>query len=152
MNIFRFYNIVYSGPAFSQLVFYSRLFMYAQHHTACFTENNWSPCRSYLLLAVQVHTTSHCMFYREQLDPHVGIIYSWLFKYTQHHTACFTENSWSPCRSYLLLAVQVHRHNITLHVLQRTVGPHVGVIYSWLFKYTQHHTEVLENSWTPRTC
>jgi len=50
-------------------VIYSRLFMYTHHHTPCFTENSWFPCRSYLLLAVQVHTTSHCMFYREQLDP-----------------------------------------------------------------------------------
>ena len=27
------------------------------------------PRWSYLLLAVQVHTTTHCMFYREQLGP-----------------------------------------------------------------------------------
>jgi hypothetical protein len=25
--------------------------------------------------------------------PHVGVIYSWLFKYTQQHTASFTENT-----------------------------------------------------------
>ena len=40
-------------------------------------------------------------------------------------------------------------HNITLHVLQRKFGPHVGVIYSRLFKYTQHHTEVLQTTVGP---
>jgi hypothetical protein len=30
---------------------------------------NWAPCRSYLLHAVQVHTTTRCRFYREQLGP-----------------------------------------------------------------------------------
>ena len=121
MNIFSFYNIVYSGPAFSQSVIYSRLFMYVQHHTACFIEKIWSPCRSYLLSAVQVHTTSHCMFHREQLVP-------------------MQELSTLGCS---------RTHNITLHVLQRKFGPHVGVIYSRLFKYTQHHTEVLQTTVGP---
>jgi hypothetical protein len=30
---------------------------------------NWAPCRGYLLHAVQVHTTTRCRFYREQLGP-----------------------------------------------------------------------------------
>ena len=30
---------------------------------------NWASGWSYLLSAVQVHTTTHCMFYREQLVP-----------------------------------------------------------------------------------
>ena len=29
----------------------------------------------------------------EPIEPHAGVIYSWLFKYTQH-TACFTKNKW----------------------------------------------------------
>lgn len=32
---------------------------------------NWAQCRCYLLLAVQVHKTILCRFYREQLDPHL---------------------------------------------------------------------------------
>ena len=42
------------------------------------------------------------------IEPHAGVIYSWLFKYTQQHTAGFTENNWALSWSYLLLAVQVH--------------------------------------------
>ena len=30
------------------------------------------------------------------IRPRVGVIYSWLFRYTQQHTACFTENSIGP--------------------------------------------------------
>ena len=30
------------------------------------------------------------------IGPPAGVIYSWLFKYTQQHTAGFTENSIGP--------------------------------------------------------
>jgi hypothetical protein len=30
---------------------------------------NWTPRWSYMLSAVQIHTTTHYMFYIEQLDP-----------------------------------------------------------------------------------
>ena len=30
---------------------------------------NWAPHWSYTLWTDQVHTTTHCRFYREQLDP-----------------------------------------------------------------------------------
>ena len=94
-------------------------------------------------------------------SPHAGIIYSCLFKYTQHTTrftgeqldpmlelstpGCSSthntlhvlrENNWTPCWSYLLLAVQVHTTPYKFY--GRTIGPHAGVIYSWLFKHTQH--------------
>ena len=154
-------------------VIYSWLFRYTQH-TAGFTENNKALSWSYLLLTVQVHTTTHCRFYREQLGPELelstldcsgphnntlqglqktirpwaGVIYSWLFRYTQQHTVGFTENNWALSWSYLLLTVQVHTtthcrvyreqlgpelelstldcsstHNNTLQGLQRTIGP-----------------------------
>jgi hypothetical protein len=45
-------------------------------------------------------------------------------------------NCESPCWNYLLLPVQVHTTHYTFY--GRTIGPHAGAIYSWLFKYTQH--------------
>jgi hypothetical protein len=98
-------------------------------------------------LTVQVHTTTHCRVYREQLGPELEL--STLdFKYTQQHTAGFTENNWALSWSFLLLTVQIHTtthcrvyreqlgpelelstldcsstHNNTLQGLQRTIGP-----------------------------
>jgi hypothetical protein len=37
------------------------------------------------------------------LFPRGGVIYSWLFKYTQLHTAGFTENNWVLCLLSLIL-------------------------------------------------
>ena len=30
------------------------------------------------------------------IGPRAGVIYYWLYKYTQQHTAGFTENNWTP--------------------------------------------------------
>ena len=99
-------------------VIYCRLVKYTQH-TAGFTENNWAPRWSYLLSVGQAHTT-HCRFYREQLGPPLKL----------------STVGWSS------------RHNNTLQVLQRTIGPHTEVIYCRLVKYTQQHTVgFTENNW-----
>ena len=70
------------------------------------------PRWSYILSTVQVHTTTHCMSYREQLGPDLVLPTFY-------------------CSS---------RHNYTLHVLHRTIGPRSRVTYFLLFKYTQPHT------------
>ena len=48
-----------------------------------------------------------------QIGPRVGVIYSWLFKYTQQHTACFTENNWAP---HLLRPAMVPRQSVILRL------------------------------------
>ena len=92
----------------------------------------WALHWSYLLLAVEVHTTTYCRFYREQLRPALELSTLGCSLYTQQHTAGFTGNSWDLHWSYLLLVVH-YTHNNTLQVLQRTIAPCAGVIYSWLF-------------------
>jgi hypothetical protein len=66
-----------------------------------------------------VGTTSNHLL---PIGPRSGVIYSWLFKYTQQHTVGFTENS---------------------------IGPRTEIIFSWLFKYTQHTAGFTENSIGP---
>jgi hypothetical protein len=44
------------------------------------------PRWSYLLLAVQVHTTTHYRVIENSIEFHAGVIYSWLFKYTQAYS------------------------------------------------------------------
>jgi hypothetical protein len=48
-----------------------------------------------------------------QIGPRAGVIYSWLFKYTQQHTACFTENNWAP---HLLRPAMVPRQSVILRL------------------------------------
>jgi hypothetical protein len=116
-------------------------------------------------LAVQVYTTIHCRLIENSIEFHAGVIYSRLFKYTQHTTGLYRtalsstlelstlgcssthnnslqvyrEQHRVPRWSYLLLAVQVHT---TTHCrfIENTIESHAGVIYSRLFKYTQQHT------------
>jgi hypothetical protein len=102
-------------------VIYCRLFKYTQQYTAGFTENNWAPRWSYLLSVFQVHTTTHCMFYREQLGPTLELSTAGCSSTHKQHTA----------------------------VLQRTIGPHAGVIYCRLFKYIQQHAAVLQRTTGP---
>ena len=142
------------------------MFKYTQH-TADFTENNWDPALelstlgctcssthntlqillrtigtqrwSYLLLAVhvQVHTT-HCRFYREQLGPSVGVIYSrlYMFKYTQH-TADFTENNWDPVLELSTLGCTCSSTHNTLQILLRTIGTQ-----HWSYLLSAVHVQV----------
>ena len=130
-----------------------------------YREQHRVPRWSYLLLAVQVYTTIHCRLIENSIEFHAGVIYSRLFKYTQHTTGLYRtalsstlelstlgcssthnnslqvyrEQHGVPRWSYLLLAVQVHT---TTHCrfIENTIESHAGVIYSRLFKYTQQHT------------
>ena len=88
-----------------------------QNNTLGFTENNWAPTGVIYCRLVK-YTTTHCRFYREQLGP----------------TLKLSTVGWSS------------RHNNTLQVLQRTIGPPTEVIYCRLFKYIQQHTAVLQRT------
>ena len=65
--------------------------------------------------------------------PLDGVIYSWLFKYTQQHTAGFTENSWNPRLLRLaLLAEKKQSNDVQLKIsCFITFNP-----FSWFALYT----------------
>ena len=44
------------------------------------------------------------------IGPRSGIIHSQLFKYTQQHTACFTENNWAPHLLRPVMSCPLHIH------------------------------------------
>ena len=49
--------------------------------------------------------------------PRVGIIYSWLFKYTQQYTAWFTENNWAP---HLIRPSCVYEYSPSKYIIVRS--------------------------------
>ena len=111
-----------------------------------YREQHWAPWWSYLLLAVQVHTT-HCRMYREQ---HWAPWWSYLLLTVQVHTThCrrYREQHWAPWWSYHSWLYKYTQH--TAGCIENSIGPCDGVIYSWLYKHTQYTAGCIENSIGP---
>ena len=102
---------------------------------------------SWLFKYTQQHTVG---FTENSIGPRTEIIFSWLFKYTQH-TAGFTENSIGPRTEIIFSWLFKYTHN-TLGFTENIIGPRTEIIFTWLFKSTQQHTAgFTENSIGPRT-
>jgi hypothetical protein len=76
-------------------------------------------CKTYSVLCVYLNSQEKIILERGAMLSRTEIIFSWLFKYTQQHTAGFTENS---------------------------IGLRTEIIFSWLFKYTHNTVQVLQRT------